>query len=322
MVTLVVALLATSRLTTWQTIPVAKGWTVEIPKGMTELKVAPEKGVKSSGRAFTDGDAIYTVTIASTSSGKSADKSISDVVTNICHTLSPATVKFQRDVLLNGWPGLENVILGHDDTAVCMRTYDIDGTIYRLGVGYTSDSGRPDTSERFLTSLKGNSVAPGPLITPGPVFQSFQPPTQSFSIFMPGTPRVEDEKITAAGPNTVSHRYLAEYGNRVYIAGYVDLESDVSKASEGDQVKLLTLLLDHAASGLNAKPDGPPKPVTRNGVVFQFINAYTSDGVAARIEATLEGNRGFAAVMVFPYGHAGSSDIEQFFNSFKLPGRQ
>ncbi|HLK14208.1 MAG TPA: hypothetical protein VKT78_05335 [Fimbriimonadaceae bacterium] len=291
----------------FEQVAVSPTITVSLPKSATPLKAdAPDPSMKLW--SYTDGTASYIVSTHPLTDEELAkatpDMILGNSVLGACGSMSHPNIKLHRDVLLNGWPGVETLIVSDNKYASAMRSFVVGKSLYMLCETYAATSGRPDGVDTFLGSLViSPAPAAGPLETPGPVFKAFAPEDGKLSILMPATPK----KSETAMPG-----WDAQYGDRFYTVGYLDMPADAPAPAEA-----LPLIKQKLIEGMKAKAT-KSSTFTRDGLEFNSTEVSISELCAGRIDLGLSGGRLYVVMMIYPTGHAGSKDIDTFFNSFKV----
>src|SRR5579862_4940028 len=209
----------------WSKTILAPGLAISLPPG---VKPDPDNKKQQAGFkmwSYSAGPAVFQVQLMAdyekSEPGVTPDRIAVEYLSGILGESKKATVKRQRDIVLNGWPGLDDLLSldlkDQGSFAMWVRTYVVAGSLYSVSVMYAPEFGRPATAEPFLNSLSLEGAAkPGPLTSPGPTFTTFAPKGGGFSIGMPATP-TQDELPTGTGPGkSILHRFKATYGNRVY----------------------------------------------------------------------------------------------------------
>jgi len=184
--------------------------------------------------------------------------------------------------------------------------------MYELLESYPTAKGRPNGSEVFLNSLELTPAPPpGPLKVAGPVFETFAPPGGGCSLSMPAKAKPFTTPA-ADGSEAGFTQYIAEYGDRVYMLGFVTLPKELNSES------ITPTIFEQLLIAFDGKRQAPPTPSTTNRMQMQTLFFTRPDGDVGRADVTTSGHRAFAVIMLYPPGHAGSPDIDTFFNSFKL----
>jgi hypothetical protein len=73
----------------------------------------------------------------------------------------------------------------------------------------------------------------------------------------------------------------------------------------------------HGAQGKMLKSSS----FTRDGQDYLTCEFVMTDVTDGRLDTTVFDGRVYTIVMIYPTGHAGSGDIDEFFNSFHLVAR-
>ncbi|HLK15227.1 MAG TPA: hypothetical protein VKT78_10510 [Fimbriimonadaceae bacterium] len=252
--------------------------------------------------------------------GTPADQELAAYVGGVVQEFEHPVFKRQRDALLNGWPGLEDVlevgIKGIGRLAVRLRVFAIAGSLYAVMVEYSPQSGLPAGAESYLASLTvKDAETPGPLKFAGPLFTPFSPEGGGYTIAMPSTPKPEAQSIGEGKQKTTGHRYIARFGNRIYVAGYALVPEFLPDPGQGERNDAMITTARATLKAIGGKEAGQPRTVAIGGIDFVQID-FTGPGVlAGKVESSLVDRRFLVAWVAYPAGHAGSPDIDTFLNS-------
>ena len=92
----------------------------------------------------------------------------------------------------------------------------------------------------------------GPQKVAGPEFKPYKIGASPATVEMPRPPKVEDVKVNPKPDAPIIHRFVSNYGNRVYIAAYADIPES-ERAKEEQFPTLLQALNDDVVQSLKGK---------------------------------------------------------------------
>ena len=299
----------------WEQVAVSPAITISLPSGAAPITVDHPSAPGQQLWTYADKSACFIVSTQPLTAKNLADASpdiiLGNAVIGACNALSHPNIKLHRDVLFNGWPGIETLIVSDNSIAQAMRTYVVGSTLYLLSETYSATSGRPDGVDTFMNSLVINPTpASGPQQTPGPVFKSFAPDGGQFSIGMPAAAKADPSDPSAPKDGNPMHQFQAQYGDRFYSVAYLTIPSDAPSATE-----VRAYVQQKFLEGLKAKPL-KSTTATRGGQEFSTAEFTQSDLCGGRLDVTVAGGKVYLICMIYPTGHVGSKDIEEFFSSF------
>jgi hypothetical protein len=158
----------------------------------------------------------------------------------------------------------------------------------------------------------------GTLKKAGPEFRPFTFPNSTFSISLPGEPKVEELPVKNHPSGLVLQRAVANYGNRTYIAAFGDVPAgEREQVTDGELPPLLEKLNVGALPGLEGTA---PKSRTyrRDGQPAVSTDFKTKDGLrVGRIDSFFVGTRMHTVIAIVPPPLKASAEVNQFFASVK-----
>jgi hypothetical protein len=311
----------------WTKTVLTTEFTVYLPPGAKPDADNKKQPADYKTWIFSSGATVFQVALVpnygKTEPGLSPDEVVAEFLSGILEESKKATIKRQRDITLNGWPGLEDLLaleMKEGGTfATLQRAYAVSGSLYSVSVMYAPELGRPSDAEPFLNTVDIAAAAKaGPLTTPGPTFSTFAPKGGGFSIGMPAKTESEELPLGKGDQKSVIYRYTATYGNRIYVANFVPFPDAAPEMTQDEKNQGMATLVDVVVKGMTAKTTGQAKTIKRGDLEFVTAEFARADGLVGRVEATTAQRRIYVTVMAYPSGHAGSPDIDAFFNSFQL----
>ena len=311
----------------WNKVVINKEVTVYLPPGAKPNADNKKQAADSQLWIFSLGATVFEVEVMPNyekgEPGITPDRAMAEYISGTLQEAKRASIKRQRDITINGWPGLDDLLAlemkVEGNFAMLEKTYAVAGSLYSVSVMYASEFGRPASAEPFLNSLEIKAAAKaGPLTTPGPTFTPFAPTGGGFTIGMPSTPIEEEVPLSKGDKKSLLHRFTALYGNRAYIANYVAFPPEAPEMTQDEKNQILAMLVDTVVKGMEAKAVGQPTTIRHDDLEIVTVECARPDGVVCRVQATVAQRRIFVMVMACPAGHAGAPDIDTFFNSFKL----
>lgn len=225
----------------------------------------------------------------------------------------------QRDLVLNGWPGVEFRVSNGDGMHAVGRTYVLKEGIAFLQMASLSSKALDAPSTKFFASFKlPTQLEKGPLQKAGPEFKPYPLGSTGVTVAFPKSPKVEDVDLPGR-PKRVMHRHSAEYTNRAFVAATMDIPQEMLDTL--DQEKLDQLVsamhadLVRSLNGTNVQ-NGPAKLADRD-VLRSTFDIGNGRGYA-RAETLVLGHRAVTFFVVVPAPLAKAPEIETFFASAKF----
>lgn len=163
----------------------------------------------------------------------------------------------------------------------------------------------------------------GPLKAAGPDFQPFSFKGVPGSVLLPAKPKVETLPMLGNPDHSVIVRATAEYGNRTYVAAYIDLPAEA--ADDMAEPDAVIEGLDEVSQDVIRNMGGKNlsrKSSTRDGnplVTTEF--SYDSGWGFGRIYATFKDLRAYIYLAGVPPCLKNSEEVAKFFGSIRLKPR-
>jgi hypothetical protein len=223
----------------------------------------------------------------------------------------------QTDSLLAGWPAVDIRVKTGEGLFGTARTAMVGNKMVQLLVMGKTEAAVKAPYEKAIASLGIGSQAKGTQTVAGPNFTAVPIGASGASIELPRMPKEETFPINTKPDAPVMHRFVATYGNRVYIAAYTDLPGDKAPTDEAEIAKGLQGINDMVVGSLGGKP--LPAVDTKLDGVYAIRNLVKmgSNGVA-RVESTIAGNRLYTLMAIVPAIWQDHPEVKRFFGSFKL----
>lgn len=257
---------------------------------------------------------VIAVSPLEANSARSPDGVLAAVVAGALESTDAVLVE-QNDALLEGWPAIDYRwrgagLVGSGRVAV------VGDKMVQIGVTGPSEAAVKGPYGLSVAGFALEKDAPkGPFTTPGPTFAPQKIGDSPATVALPRAPKAETIPVGDRPGAPVVHRFAAGYGNRVYVASYVDIpESEIPK--EGDLPNVLQKINDDVVAGLRAKPL-PSTDVKLDGAYAIRTVAKIGDEAVARIESTVRGARLYTLIAIVPAAWKDHPEPKRFFASFR-----
>jgi hypothetical protein len=225
-------------------------------------------------------------------------------------------LRSQRDILLNGWPGLEIEYTDGADRSR-FRAYVLGNTIFQAGVGWPDGKPAPAEADRFLSSmLTPDKLGRGPQKTVGPEFAVHELPGGKISLRLPGTPDTSHVETQWPTAKVVVTRHVAGYGDRVFSCAYLDVPDEAIQELVDDEDAILEKLTDEMLSATPAK--GRKLAKRTMGKINVLTATAKIKYLTMRADTFRRGNRIYTVYMVAPEFLVNGDEGKAFFDSIKL----
>jgi hypothetical protein len=227
-----------------------------------------------------------------------------------------ATLTAQRDMVLNGWEGLEFQGSTPSGT-VWGRVFRVDHSLVELAIGVAGTK-FPFGSRKFLDSLQlPKGVPNGPHNTVGPTFTIYPLAELELQASFPKKP-TRDSMLYGSGDNAIPLvRYQAAYGDRLFVVVGFNVPSQALGRVTPDQIDAL---LSEAASGIakSLNMNILKQKKSEIGGTRGLSAELTGYDFAARVQATYVNGRVKVAFALAPQAIYPSEEIEKFFGSISV----
>ena len=219
----------------------------------------------------------------------------------------------QDDALFRGWPAIEYRPRDGEGLNGISRVAIVGDKMVQISVMGPSDAavkGPYDLSVAGFALEKGTKE--GPLKAAGPEFRPYKIGASPATVEMPREPKSEDVKVNG---KTTIHRFVSNYGNRVYVAAYVDIP-EAERAKEAQFPTLLQALNDDVVQSLKGKAL-PSVDAKLDGTYAIRTVARVGTGGVARVESTIRDGRLYTLLVIVPSVWKDHPEPKRFFDSFK-----
>jgi len=225
----------------------------------------------------------------------------------------------QRDIVLQGWPGIELKIHSFEGLSGWMRAYIVNDVIYQVAAATNRADGQFFGVRQMFDSIK-LPFGQGPLTEAGPKPAAFTFPGTDVLATMPGTPEVKVEALKGNRYGLTMHAAVVNYGNRSYLLAYSDIPEKVTKEALPDHlINLLEAWGDELVPGLKGK-NIKERQYTVKGVTVLSSEFTSSPGIPAygRIDTLYLKGRCYLLLAMVPQALKSSSEVVKFFGSLEI----
>lgn len=228
-----------------------------------------------------------------------------------------ASLVSQSDSLLAGWPAVDIRAKTGPGMFGMARTAMVGNKMVQLLVMGKSEAAVKAPYDKALAGIGIGTQAKGTQTVAGPSFSAVTIGASGSSIELPRMPKEETFPMNAKPDAPLMHRFVATYGNRVYIAAYADLPKDKAPTDEAEIAKGLQGINDMVVGSLGGQPM-PAVDTKLDGVyAIRSLVKMGSNGVA-RVESTITNGRLYTLMAIVPAIWQDHPEVKQFFGSFKL----
>jgi hypothetical protein len=219
----------------------------------------------------------------------------------------------QRDLVLQGWPGLATTLRSADGLTMAVRTFRTQDLVIQFGGMFLTARGRPPKLDRFLNSLKlpeqGELKEPGAALTRYPLGES------GLSALFPEAPQMEEIAMGNRTKTVPMFAYKAEYARRAFSVAYLDIPSD-KEPSDAELDKGRYDFTELILSLFKAKK-GKQADKTVGDIQGLFTEYTIADEAEGRIFICFLGTRVVVLSDMAPCGYDAPKTIETFFKSLQ-----
>lgn len=227
------------------------------------------------------------------------------------------TLVSQSDALVAGWPALDYRWKNAEGIVGSARAAAIDGSLVQIGVTGPSAEVVEGAFTLAVGGLDLLKREKGPRIAAGPSFAPYRLGASPALVELPKGPSMETRAVTEAPGAATIHRFVSGYGNRVYIAAYVDIpEAERPPASEVSAT--LERINEDVVGSLGGKAEAPVETRLADGFALRTVAVLGEGKGVARVESTLRGGRLYTLIAIVPAVWREHPEPQRFFTSFRL----
>ncbi|HVT11593.1 MAG TPA: hypothetical protein VHE55_04955 [Fimbriimonadaceae bacterium] len=320
MIPLLILLATQAKSDPWKTAFLPGGYSIQAPGPVKSMDKLTEMPPGTRGWMVL-ADAIYTVALDATVDLKEAPAD-QILAANVNEAVGKTgTLTGEKDLILNGWPGIEAEFVSDDAFHGRVRAYVVGSTVFMAGVQWEKDEPAANVT-RFLGSMMTpDKAGRGPLKHAGPDFAEYKLEGTALTVRLPGKPEKSEYQIGTPDHPNKGIRFEADYGNRIFSCIYSDIPKDADEAGQ--------VLADHeeeVRQQLNDEFMGAvPAAKERHDATYDFeghkvlsSTAKVKQGFRVRIDSLLVDRRIYALISVCPQALSESDEIKGFFKSIKL----
>jgi hypothetical protein len=225
----------------------------------------------------------------------------------------------QRDLVLQGWPGLEIKIRSAEGG---FTSWTRNYVVKEMGFQVCAVSVRPDGQMPGMKAVFDSVRLPGgvgPVKVAGPEFLPFTFPDTGVSVMLPGTPKTSLEPMPGNPYGLSLHVATTDYGNRTYFFAYEDVPD---AAKEEVTPERLPQTLDGMNQEMIAGVKG--KLVKRSTYTLHGISIKSAEFTApedgyGRVASFYSEGRIYILLVTVPGALKGAPELATFFGSIKPP---
>ncbi|MEZ0327232.1 MAG: hypothetical protein ACAH95_15140 [Fimbriimonas sp.] len=304
----------------WKTHTIADGLSMTLPSPpiTMDVKIEDNPGANTWASIHPDGSSIIIGYFPIQPSQKEMPRDELMAAFLSGHLEGDIELVKQRDIALNGWPGLEYVTK-EEDTPVLSRLYVTGKSMYYVAVTSETEKGIAPIAQKIFASLKfPSSMAKGPELKPGPTFTPFSL-SDSVKIGFPKEPKKEKIPMPENELKLVMDRSSTSYGNRVFAAGVVQIPDDkMDEVASESLAPILGSVNEELVTSLKGKP-----LVTRSyklgGVEVMSQTFLSGDKFLwGRVDTFLHGKRVYTVFTFLPAAAKAGPEVEEFFKSIQI----
>lgn len=319
---MIVPLLAVTVLaqTAWKPYTLPGGMQVELP---SPPKVAEEqtKALENGGRIwYSMHQGTNAVVVAWIPLPKNDKTPADEVLANmVAGNLAGADAQLtgQKDIVRQGWPGLEAELKLESGFALS-QVFVTPEAMFQVGVfGPTMKAIEPPARKAFASIRLPKPE--GTMTKPGPRFESVSLGTSGVTLEMPGKPKEEKMPLGKAGELGVN-RFTVNYGNRSYIAAYVDVpDEQLNSLTPDNTERLLQEMNADVVRSLKGQDAKSSKGEISGASTLRTTFVIGGGQGRGRVETLLHGTRLLTFMTLVPTPLADAVEVRRFFSSVQLP---
>lgn len=235
---------------------------------------------------------------------------------------SKGTIVAERDLLLDGWMGVEVRYRTDAGSDVQLRAYVVKDQILNLILAHPVGSAPPDGANRFFDSVQlPSDVGKGTFSEPGPKFAKFDLESSGFTVRVPLG--VQSQIIKASETGSVEmHNFVSVYLNRTYMGFVIDPPPNAKVDLDSDPTGKAAQAINKTIAGMLQQV--PSKTDSRDTALGKawMLDFDAGHGLAGHIETYVRNNHTYSIVAVVPAAMMGAGEVKAFFDSVTLPEKK
>ncbi len=231
-----------------------------------------------------------------------------------------AFITGERDLLLDGWPGVEIRYRIAPNTDGRLRAFVVKNQILNLVVTHPLGSVEPDGATKFFGSAAlPSDVEKGTLSQPGPTIEKFDLESSGFTARVPKGVRSATQKIGEGAAAVNMHRFATAFLNRVYMGVVIDPPAGASIDLDGDVTGKPAQAVNASIASLFGQK------ITKTGAKETTLGKdWTADfdlghALTGHLETYIRNNHTYSLLAIVPGSMILSEEVKGFFDSATLP---
>lgn len=302
----------------WKSYPLG-GFTALLPSAPVEQKAPANAKDTHIWTSLHTGGNVVVVGVSTIADAEALKKPDGVLAAAVAGTLESqkGSLLSQTDSLLAGWPAVDIRVKTGDGMFGTGRTAMVGNKMVQILVLGKTEASVKAPYEKAVAGFGLGTQPKGTQTVAGPSFSPVTIGASGSSIDLPRMPKEETFPINPKPDAPLMHRFVATYGNRVYIAAYADLPKDKAPTDEAEIAKGLQGINDMVVGSLGGQP--LPAVDTKLDGVYAIRNLVKmgSNGVA-RVESTIAEGRLYTLMAIVPAIWQDHPEVKRFFGSFKL----
>lgn len=310
----------------WRPVFLPGGFSVQCPGPVK--RIVPGDGEEPMPPGFQGWmvlykNAIFAITLGTTQETKQTppDQTLSTAQFGLLE--GDGTITAQKDILLNGWTGVEFDFSYETGVHGRSRAYVVGGSIVQAAVEWTDAEPAADVS-RFLGSMMTpDKAGRGPFKHAGPDLADYKLEGARLTVRLPAKPAKSEIAIGTPEIPGKLFRFTAAYGNRQYLCVYTDMPKELTDLIEPGQEPA-----DHEEEMLQDVNDSAMTSMTPHGRhdMTYFLGkhkvlsstAKMGHGGMVRVDSFRDGTRIYSLMALIPEVLGETDEVKGFFKSMKL----
>lgn len=268
-------------------------------------------------------DAVFAITLGTTQEIKQNPPDQLLAGTEFGLLEGDGTITAQKDILLNGWTGVEFDFSFPSGVHGTSRAYVVGGSIVQAAVEWPGAEPAADVS-RFLGSMMTpDKAGRGPYKHAGPDLADYKLEGAKLTVRLPAKPARSEVQIGTPEIPGKLIRFTASYGNRQYLCVYTDMPTELIDLIEPGQEPA-----DHEEEMLQDVNDSAMTTMTPHGrhdLTYLLgkhkvlsSTAKMAHGGMVRVDSFVDGTRVYSLMSLTPEVLGETDEVKGFFKSMKL----